>query len=859
MKNEDIKVHSNIMKIFKYLVFTFFFFTFQLFIGVDKVNAYNFKEQNNQKKCDLTTKICYSRYRNGTGFSAWKQESEKAEFEFSQDAEKISFNVGTKDPDFNIFVCNKYKDYTDSSCKTSDDIKTTVENYWGKLGVEIQKNGKIIEHGNEHNGKFAWPWTQSSELVNWIDKENSSNFYDKFIKGTDFEKDGFRLYVVVDTAFSPEDVFYYVDTYFFTKPTATISVSTSGWQKEHKAELSIASTNPNKDLRGYYCVSGYNDLDSYGIINRSKDGFYKSDDTSHSCYSSSFDTGSTSKSLTKNGLTGTYYIYLYAVDYNNNRGVIIKKEIKLDNRAPTISYTRPESETVGWVQSYTLENVEASDDHSGVKDTQYCWSTSATIGECVTNKWQTLSGTSINSDNLSGEFYLHIKAEDKAGNTNEIVVMAADRKKKQVLNVTYTTTSQKQMYLNSGFICSEIKGVSEDKCTKTTTTTIKGGIVLFKVDAEVPKYAFKIVDKEGNEDKNGLNSSWTKNTKMNITIEENYSGIKSAILKYKEGIDGNGKDTKFSDSTVIQLKEKNVIDWEEIIGTIHEGVYACIEIYDNAGNYKDGCTAIYIDNVGPTIDVATSFRENAKDGVDGIIYLNPNDIITYTLTIKDNILGISDASIINIIEKKPYDTDHSIVSCTFNVTSKKTKSKRKETRSGGVFDVITELEVVYAVSCSKTTKLKVAFSTTDEVGNASESASYGSFVSEFYIDGNGGVTVGGGEVVDGDFKGLFDIIKNKDKAAPQSKQIKIVEEVEIVEVQIKDNKLEIDVVEDEDIVNVEYSIENEEYKVLEDNIVELGNNDIYHLSVRANLVNDILEKKFLVLKEKEKFVLKRLA
>ncbi len=762
MKNENIKLHFNIMKILKYFIFVFMFLLFDVSLN----GHVSFAEELVGTVTLLQGSFEQGNFYVSTNYKTTYLDGSK--LYYSGDKLKINISLH-KNGDAcasNVWVNNI--SYTYGGLLNFDPVK-------GFTWEFNDKNNKLWMHGAINYGILCWGSKGVGGSPNYtVEKDN-------------------------------------------TKPTISVTVDNrTKYLKTHTATLSATDSQSGIRLIKY-CV---NDKSTAGSCTDWK-----------STYGSSV-------SVTKEDGTGKYYIHAISVDNVGNESNESAVMMLMDNKAPTISVTLPSSYNT-YKKSHSIGG-SATDSHSEIsmESAYYCLSTNSTNAKCngtsekiVENKWikGTLNwsttftkGLSFSASTLTGKYYVHVQVSDNAG------------------NVGYGSSSEK-IYLDNKK--PEIEG------------TLNGGF-----------------------------TSWTNNTDISFTVKDEHSGVSKVKICYSEGLEGKDDDIKYDtckDEDVylktLDAKKSETVTFK-LPYKFKEGIYLCAFIFDSVpGNTKNEekiCGAFKIDNYGPEIDIKTFYKNKndvelkASEELDtlpkiiGKNYFNHKDIIKYKLIISDNTLGISKNlnvnSIDSMIQKNNYN-NNSMSSCAFKVISVTPLSTRTENRDGGNVEVVTKLEVVYEVNCTSSTNLKLSFSIKDEVENNSESASYGEYFSEFYIDGNGGVTVGGGEVVDGDFKGLFDIIGKKNNAAPQSKQIEIIEEVEIIEVQVKDDKVEIDVLEDEDIVNVEYSIENEEYKVLEDNIVELGNNDIYHLSVRANLVNDILEKKFLVLKEKEKFVLKRLA
>ena len=780
MKNVNIKLHSNIMKIFKYLVFimSFIFISFALNSntslastttggdgGGGSSNEVMSYEGNYVYFHNTNAVYKYSTFYSKKNLKKWTFSATKVKNEGCYPSIKLSFknSNGLSLQEYAIDSTTKdtLNEITVSTTGTVSKITITIQVYYYYDGLVWG-----IGAGCKADSKKSLSYDFDVKI------DTTAPYIDTWCKitGSNYS----------DCATQSNEVVPYTKSY-----SVRLSFSDDGARFK-------SGWNPF-----YYCLvkSTTEECTTWGTSNFASAG-----------------------SFSVSG-TGKFYLRIKVQDALGNEYNDLLKSTKgknmvlyLDDTAPSISIVYPQN-----YNKYKKEHVftvNVSDANSGVAEKYYCLSKEKTNSKCSgtsdtieENRWMKFTGNTIKLNSLSGKYYLYIRAKDKVGNVRDL------------------STGEDLIYLDNTIPVLE----------RTITT--------------------------------GFNE-WTNNAEITINVKDVDSGVSKVKLCYKEGLSGSADDYK-SDckGTYVYEKDSNSLetgDSEYITVpismfkdvSIAEGLYACIFIFDSVledekNEYKN-CGPLKIDTKKPTIDVATSFRDGATTK-DGIPYLNSKDIITYTLTIKDYVLGVSEDSIANIVQKIPYNSNYSLTSCTFILKSAEKITSREETRSGAKISVITGLKVVYEVSCASTTKLKVAFSVTDEPENVSESASYGEYFSEFYIDGNGGVTVGGGEVVDGDFGGLFDIIKKKDNAAPQSKQIEIIEEVEIVEVQVMTNKVEIEVVEDEDIVNVD----DDKYKTLENNLIDLEEREVCLLSAKVNLVDEELKKFFILNKKQNKWIVSK--
>lgn len=116
--------------------------------------------------------------------------------------------------------------------------------------------------------------------------------------------------------------------------------------------------------------------------------------------------------ISKDGITE---VEARSLDLVGNVSTISTKAIKKDKVAPIIILSKDGDSTEMSSHSTT---VTTSDTHSGIKISQYAWSTSTTRPPDGSSAWISLaSGTTVTTPISDGKYYLHVKAEDTAGNT----------------------------------------------------------------------------------------------------------------------------------------------------------------------------------------------------------------------------------------------------------------------------------------------------------------------------------------------------------------------------------------------------------------------------------------------------------
>lgn len=127
-------------------------------------------------------------------------------------------------------------------------------------------------------------------------------------------------------------------------------------------------------------------------------------------------TNYTSGNISLSGITGTRYLHVKATDAAGNERVIRSNAFYFDNATPNLTLGSNGNSTASETHSSTFSS---SDSNSGISSIQYQWSTSSTT---PTSGWSTYNGTSgtITGSGLKGNYYLHVKATDVAGNVTNV-------------------------------------------------------------------------------------------------------------------------------------------------------------------------------------------------------------------------------------------------------------------------------------------------------------------------------------------------------------------------------------------------------------------------------------------------------
>lgn len=114
--------------------------------------------------------------------------------------------------------------------------------------------------------------------------------------------------------------------------------------------------------------------------------------------------------LSKSDVTGSYYLYVRAADTVGNATTVRSEAFVIDNTMPIVTFGTNGNAVVAKTHSTTV----AVTDNIAVSSRQYVWSTTTTT---PSTGWQPfVSGTTISTPLATGNYYLHVKVSDTAGN-----------------------------------------------------------------------------------------------------------------------------------------------------------------------------------------------------------------------------------------------------------------------------------------------------------------------------------------------------------------------------------------------------------------------------------------------------------
>jgi len=323
------------------------------------------------------------------------------------------------------------------------------------------------------------------------------------------------------------------------------------------------------------------------------------------------------RTYTKSNVTGDYYLIAHACDTLGNCTTEVSNVFKLDNEAPTITFTPDGNTTWAKTQSST---IAVSDGHSGgnADSYLYTWSTDST----ATAATAFTSGTSYTLSGENGSFYLIAHACDNAGNCADKVSATTFNEsnsgptitfsqngnstyaKSQSTTITVTkgtapikTNSVKYIWgtnsegttpstgFTSGATVTQSSGNGDYYVTATACDTANNCTTVtsnaFKLDNEAPTITFGT---------NG-NSTYAKSQSSTISASDDKSGVKDSDLKYIWSTSTSATpNTTFVNGASVS-KDKDTGDY-----------YIVAKACDNAGNCTTVPSNVFkLDNEAPTI------------------------------------------------------------------------------------------------------------------------------------------------------------------------------------------------------------------------------------------------------------------
>lgn len=335
-------------------------------------------------------------------------------------------------------------------------------------------------------------------------------------------------------------------------------------------------------------------------------------------------TGSTLK--TPVGKTGEYYLHIKSTDKAGNVKKYTSDVFKIDNTVPTVEFNVNGNSTYKKEQESTI-NVK--DPQAGVDEVQYVWTTTTTT---PATGWQntTANATIKTPSDITGTYYLHIKATDKAGNTDTYISQQFNLDNTPPVskfspngNSTYAKGYSTTLNVTDALVnVDEIQYVWTNSTTKPTsgwtTMSSKSGDTLSTPSGETGNYYLHVKAKDalGNESYTVSNVFKLDNTIPTISFSSNsnstYSTSHSVTLNAQDAHSGVAK-VEYAWTT--STSTPSSYSTTSATGTVTtpsgvEGIYYLhTRVTDNAGNsVTKSSGAFYVDNVKPTV----SFSPNSN-------------------------------------------------------------------------------------------------------------------------------------------------------------------------------------------------------------------------------------------------------
>ena len=328
--------------------------------------------------------------------------------------------------------------------------------------------------------------------------------------------------------------------------------------------------------------------------------------------------------LTRSGVSGDFYLHIRAKDNTGNTSNVVSNRFRLDNSAPTVTFTPIGNED--WAKTASTQ-VTVTDAGSGVNTSslKYAWSGSTST---PASGWNTFtSGSSLSISTGNGNQYLHIEASDAVGNTANVVSnrFRLDNTAPSI-NISMTKEDS-SVYANDTWTNQSVtlnQTATDANGVVTNEYTVDGGtswnpytapIVL--EDDGIHLLSFRAVDAAGNEttvhrtvkiSSSGLmltptlttlggdpyvSGAWTNES---VTISVYAQAGDSGIASITYTLDGGSPQAYVN---------------EDPITVSQEGQHTLrFDVVDGAGNTFDATLAVNIDLTGQSVDIAANGSES---------------------------------------------------------------------------------------------------------------------------------------------------------------------------------------------------------------------------------------------------------
>ena len=383
-----------------------------------------------------------------------------------------------------------------------------------------------------------------------------------------------------------------------TPPTVTITSPSKDWTKDNiSVNLSFADVG-----------SGFKNY-QYALTNSA---------TAPSSYGQAI-TNSTGTVTISNA--GEWYLHVKATDnVGNTTGDIVKGPYKIDRTAPTVRVT---PETKDWTKDNISISLNFADTGSGFKNYQYTLTNSesapSSYGGVITNSTGTVTIST------TGEWYLHVKAEDNAKNTTGDIVKGPYKVDKAAPEITEALRGTLQY--EAGDI--DLSITSKDEVSGFCkiewyykVANSSGRYISVKDEADTPM----------NGANSGLKTAVKKSKKLSLLPDTTYS-----IYAIIYDVAGNHRESNTITVTTNPARWRNERTKEE-----YPHMYYALARVDSGDTLTLLCsyTDDYIANVNDDITINLAGYTLTKEDSDINIKANKTVNLIRTGTIKTTDLGV---------------------------------------------------------------------------------------------------------------------------------------------------------------------------------------------------------------------------
>ncbi|MDP5274625.1 Kelch repeat-containing protein [Chengkuizengella axinellae] len=349
--------------------------------------------------------------------------------------------------------------------------------------------------------------------------------------------------------------------------------------------------------------------------------------------------------LALDSVTGTYYLHIRAEDKAGNKATFVSNLFLIDNKAPIIQYGTDGSAT--WSQMVST-TVTVKDDESNIDSgtLEYAWSDS--ISEPV-NGWSGFtSGEELTLENVTGTYYLHVRAEDNVGNhktevsgqflldnTEPVISITPNGNDawSQTQATTVTVTDD-----HSGVDTSTLEYVWSDSSSPPVdgwSVFNSGDELTLQSETGVYYLHVRAEDEAGNQktqvsshflvDNVELvitydpvdNGTWSQSQSTHVTVTDDHSGAAADSLEYV-----------WSDSVNLPVDGWSTFNNGDKLTLEHSTgtYYLHVRAEDNAGNQKTGVSGQFLlDNTEPVISITPNENSTWSQSQSTIVTVTDNN------------------------------------------------------------------------------------------------------------------------------------------------------------------------------------------------------------------------------------------